>query len=66
MRVTPYRPRNPFLMYVLREYGEVRCISEGTKRIVRELAEARLPKIIYQARQDTVTAIIRKICIAFG
>lgn len=54
-----HKPRNPFLMFVLREYGEVRCISEGTKRIIRELAEARLPEIIYDAQHDTVTAIIR-------
>lgn len=38
-----HKPRNPFLMFVLREFGEVRCISEGTKRIRRELNQARLP-----------------------
>lgn len=36
-------PRNPFLMLVLREYGEVRCVNEGTKRIRKEMAEANLP-----------------------
>jgi len=34
--VTPdnlfHKPRNPFLMFVLREFGEVRCISEGTQK----------------------------------
>jgi ATP-dependent DNA helicase RecG len=38
-----HKPRNPFLMLVLREFGEVRCISEGTKRIKREMHDARLP-----------------------
>lgn len=38
-----HKPRNPFLMFVLREFGEVRCISEGTARIVREISEANLP-----------------------
>jgi ATP-dependent DNA helicase RecG len=56
--VTPdnlfHKPRNPFLMFVLREYGEVRCISEGTKRIKRELSEARLPPIRYDADQNSV------------
>jgi len=46
--VTPdnlfHKPRNPFLMFVLREYGEVRCISEGTKRIINEMSSAKLPK----------------------
>ncbi len=44
--VTPenlfHKPRNPFLMFVLREYGEVRCISEGTKAaLLRGLRLAR-------------------------
>lgn len=38
-----HRPRNPFLMDILREYGEVRCISEGTLRIKQELQSASLP-----------------------
>lgn len=37
-------PRNPFLMLALREYGEVRCINEGTKRIRREMLDAKLPE----------------------
>lgn len=60
--VTPenlfHKPRNPFLMFVLREFGEVRCISEGTKRIKRELLEARLPTIKYEADHNSVRAIL--------
>ncbi len=58
--VTPenlfHKPRNPFLMFVLREFGEVRCISEGTKRIKRELTEARLPAVRYVGAQESVVA----------
>lgn len=60
--VTPenlfHKPRNPFLMFVLREFGEVRCISEGTKRIKRELQEAKLPTIKYEADQNSVRATL--------
>ena len=38
-----HRPRNLFLMLSLREYGEVRCISEGTRRMVAEMRHASLP-----------------------
>lgn len=41
--VGTHRPRNLFLMLALREYGEVRCISEGTRRMVAEMANADLP-----------------------
>jgi len=56
--VTPenlfHKPRNPFLMFVLREYGEVRCISEGTARIFREMDEARLPKPTFRGTDVSV------------
>ncbi|BAV63743.1 ATP dependent DNA helicase RecG [Sphingobium cloacae] len=41
--VGTHRPRNLFLMLALREYGEVRCISEGTRRMVAEMENASLP-----------------------
>jgi ATP-dependent DNA helicase RecG len=41
--VGTHRPRNLFLMLALREYGEVRCISEGTRRMVAEMKNASLP-----------------------
>ena len=57
--VTPsnlfHKPRNPFLMFVLREYGEVRCISEGTARIFREMHDAKLPKPEFQGSDNAVT-----------
>jgi ATP-dependent DNA helicase RecG len=60
--VTPenffHKPRNPFLMLFLREFGEVRCISEGTTRIKRELVNAKLPSIRYDADQNTVRATL--------
>lgn len=43
-----HRPRNPFIMHVLREYGEVRCINEGTKRVRKEMANAKLPAPIFK------------------
>lgn len=56
--VTPdnlfHKPRNPFLMFVLREYGEVRCISEGTARIFREMDDARLPKPTFRGTDVSV------------
>lgn len=61
--VTPenlfHKPRNPFLMFVLREYGEVRCISEGTKRIKRELREAKLPAAEYEGLPHCVRVTLR-------
>lgn len=53
-----HKPRNPFLMFVLREYGEVRCINEGTKRIRRELLEAHLPATDYQYNSERVKATL--------
>ena len=61
--VTPdnlfHKPRNPFLMFTLREYGEVRCISEGTKRIEREMQEASLPPAEYVGTPQSVIATLR-------
>lgn len=61
--VTPdnlfHKPRNPFLMFVLREYGEVRCISEGTKRIKREMHDARLPPEEFAETTHSVRATLR-------
>lgn len=61
--VTPenlfHKPRNPFLMFVLREYGEVRCISEGTARIFREMDEARLPVPVFRGNDVAVSVTFR-------
>lgn len=53
-----HKPRNTFLMFILREFGEVRCISEGIKRIKRELSDAHLPTVSYKADQNSVIATI--------
>ncbi|WP_082659265.1 ATP-binding protein [Aureimonas sp. AU40] len=61
--VTPdhffHKPRNRFLMFALREFGEVKCISEGTRRIKKELHDARLPPIEYTEKSYGVIATIR-------
>jgi ATP-dependent DNA helicase RecG len=57
-----HRPRNPFLMLVLREFGEVRCISEGTRRVRSEMQEAKLPapEFMQEMRgQTAVRALLR-------
>jgi ATP-dependent DNA helicase RecG len=46
--VGTHRPRNLFLMLALREYGEVRCIAEGTRRMVAEMQNAKLPPPEYK------------------
>jgi ATP-dependent DNA helicase RecG len=53
-----HKPRNPFLMFVLREYGEVRCIGEGTKRIVREVQQAQLPEPNFSGTAHRVTVTL--------
>lgn len=61
-QVTPenlfHKPRNPFLMFALREYGEVRLIGEGTQRIKREMNEAHLPAPRYAGTNHSVTAAL--------
>lgn len=53
-----HKPRNPFLMFALREYGEVRCISEGTERIKREMTEAKLPAPVFRGSETSVTVTL--------
>ena len=61
--VTPenlfHKPRNPFLMFVLREFGEVRCIAEGTARVRRELSEAKLPPAKFVGTSNSVSVTLR-------
>lgn len=54
-----HKPRNPFLMFVLREYGEVRCISEGTARIFREMQDAKLPRPEFRGMESAVVVTFR-------
>lgn len=54
-----HHPRNPFIMSVLRETGEVRCINEGTKRVRREMKEAKLPAPIFvEKKGDTASVVV--------
>lgn len=56
--VGTHRPRNPFVMRSLREFGEVRCISEGTRRMVAEMDAANLPPPEFkQRRADNLSVI---------
>lgn len=61
-QVTPenlfHKPRNPFLMFSIREFGEVRLIGEGTQRIRREMSEAHLPEPKYIGTNSGVTAAL--------
>lgn len=58
--VGTHRPRNLFLMLALREYGEVRCISEGTRRMVAEMENAQLPPPEFkQERAGSLSVVCR-------
>lgn len=54
-----HKPRNPFLMATLREYGEVRCISEGTARMRREMTEAHLPAPVFRGSSTSVSVTLQ-------
>lgn len=56
--VGTHRPRNPFVMRSLREFGEVRCISEGTRRMVADMKTANLPPPEFrQVQRDNLSVI---------
>lgn len=52
-----HHPRNPFIMSVLRETGEVRCINEGTKRVRREMEDAKLPAPLFVEKKGDAAAV---------
>lgn len=56
--VGTHRPRNLFLMLALREYGEVRCISEGTRRMVAEMQNAHLPPPEFRQERSGSLSVI--------
>ncbi|OSQ41197.1 ATP-binding protein [Thalassospira sp. MCCC 1A01428] len=56
--VGTHRPRNPFVMRSLREFGEVRCISEGTRRMVAEMSAANLPPPEFKQKQSDNLCVI--------
>jgi ATP-dependent DNA helicase RecG len=61
-QVTPenlfHKPRNPFLMFAMREFGEVRLIGEGTQRVKREMNDARLPAPRFSGNTSSVTVAL--------
>lgn len=56
--VGTHRPRNPFVMRSLREFGEVRCISEGTRRMVAEMSAANLPPPEFTQRRTENLSVL--------
>lgn len=56
--VGTHRPRNPFVMRSLREFGEVRCISEGTRRMVAEMSAANLPPPEFRQKQADNLSVV--------
>ena len=56
--VGTHRPRNPFIMRSLREFGEVRCISEGTRRMVAEMSAANLPPPEFTQRRTENVSVL--------
>jgi len=56
--VGTHRPRNRFLMLSLREYGEVRCISEGTRRMVAEMEAASLPPPEFKQERSGMLSVV--------
>lgn len=43
---TMHRPRNRHLVFALKEFGEVKCMNEGTKRVRQEMEEVSLPALV--------------------
>ena len=52
-----HRPRNRILMFMLKEFGEVRCMNEGTRRIRDEMRHASLPEPIFEPTTPDNTAV---------
>ena len=53
-----HRPRNRQLMFALKEFGEVKCMNEGTKRVRDEMAEAHLPEPIFRPTTPENTGVL--------
>ncbi len=53
-----HRPRNRQLMFSMKEFGEVRCMNEGTKRIRQEMEEAHLPAPIFRPVSQENTGVL--------
>lgn len=53
-----HRPRNRQLMFALKEFGEVRCMNEGTKRVRDEMKEAHLPDPVFRPTTPENTGVL--------
>lgn len=53
-----HRPRNRQLMFCLKEFGEVKCMNEGTRRVRDEMAHAHLPEPIFKPLTPENTGVI--------
>jgi ATP-dependent DNA helicase RecG len=52
-----HRPRNRVLMFSLKEFGEVRCMNEGTRRVRDEMAHANLPEPVFEPTNRENTGV---------
>jgi ATP-dependent DNA helicase RecG len=53
-----HNPRNPFIMAILKETGEVRCVNEGTKRVRTEMERAKLPAPVFFEKKGDNTSFV--------
>lgn len=52
-----HRPRNRTLMFTLKEFGEVKCMNEGTRRVKEEMEQASLPEPIFEPTSSDNIAV---------
>jgi ATP-dependent DNA helicase RecG len=53
-----HNPRNPYIMSILRDTGEVKGINEGTKRVKREMEEAHLPAPVFLEKKGDAASVV--------
>lgn len=55
---TMHRPRNRQLMFTMKEFGEVKCMNEGTNRVRDEMKEAHLPEPLFKPTNQENTGVL--------
>jgi len=45
-------------MFALKEFGEVKCMNEGTKRVRDEMVEAHLPEPVFRPTTEDNTGVL--------
>lgn len=53
-----HRPRNRQLMFTMKEFGEVKCMNEGTNRVREEMKEAHLPAPVFRPTNQENTGVL--------